>query len=151
MKHEAYGVWLPGVSALIGDESLEDVHDLLLACGRCVEFAAHLDEPVVDLVEALVELGEALVHLSPQISHVLAQGIEASRSGLAKVAELAADLSDVAISGAGKDAGRGGIVFACPDPSVELMHMRFQRLYASFKAVRLHGQEPTVADGAFSA
>jgi hypothetical protein len=31
------------------------------------------------------------------------------------------------------------------------LHMRLQRFYAGFKAVWLHGQEPTVAGGAFSA
>jgi hypothetical protein len=128
---------------LVGDEPLEDVDDLLLACGCGIEFAAHLDKPVVHLVEALVDLGEALVDPGAQIDHVFSQGIEARRSGVAKVAKLAAELCYVAISGAGEDAGRRSILLACPYPPVELMPTRFRRLHASFKAVRFHADEPT--------
>ena len=57
------------------------------------------------------------------------------------------ELSDVTISGAGEDAGRGSILLACAYPPVKLLNMRFQRIHAGFKAVRLHDREATVPDG----
>jgi hypothetical protein len=142
-----------GASVLTGHQRLQEVDDLLLAYGCCVEFAAHLDEPVVYLVEAVVDAGEAVidagetgVHLGSQIIHVVAQGVGAPHGGLAEVAELGMELRDVAVSCAGEDAGRSSILFARLDPSGKVTHLRLQCLHAGFKAVRLHEREPTALE-----
>ena len=100
-------------SALIGDEPLQEIDNVLLACGCRVEFAAHLNEPVVDMAEPFVDSGESVIHLGAHISHVFAQGVKTCHAGLAEVAELAMELRDVAVNGAGEDAGRRGILLTC--------------------------------------
>lgn len=142
------------VSLLIVDESLENVHDLLLACSSGVELATNLREAVVNLIEVsvdeiqvLVDARETGAHLGAQICHVVAHGVEARHCCLAEVAKLAMELCDVAIGRSGKDSGCGGAVFAGPDPPVKIAHMCFQRFDAGFKAVGLHDREPTALDG----
>ncbi|OBI82165.1 hypothetical protein A5663_14845 [Mycobacterium sp. E740] len=61
-------------SALIGDKTFQKLDDVLLTCGRCVEFSA--------------QLGAQVIQFTAQIVHVVAQGVEAGDSGPTKVAEF---------------------------------------------------------------
>src|SRR6516164_5504635 len=71
------------VAFLIGDDRLKKVNDLLLSGGRGVEFAAHLDESLVDMLlegaEIRLECAEILLECAEvrsEVNEVLSDGIE---------------------------------------------------------------------------
>jgi hypothetical protein len=70
---------------LTGAEAFEEFDDELLS-GRCgVEFAAHLDKSVVNLLETFIYRAETFVHL-------FAQGVEATDRGFPEVVQLASEI-----------------------------------------------------------
>ncbi len=99
----SFGRW---VTSLIRDDRLKKVNDLLLSGGCGVEFAAHLDESLVDMLlerpEIALECAEILfecAEVRSEVNEVLPEGIEARRCGLAELAEVIAKSADVAVGG----------------------------------------------------
>lgn len=90
--------------SLIGDDGLKKLHDLLLSRGGGIEFAAHLDKALIDMLAQVVDI-------LTKVDKVLSHGIETCRRGLAEVAEVAAELTDVAVSGPGEHPSRRGVLF----------------------------------------
>src|ERR1700730_18077478 len=108
--------WLPTVpgsprrprsAALValGDERAQQFRDLLLAGGGRVELATHLGEPTLDR-------GEPGVEVRAEVGQVLAHRVEAGRRSLTEVADLAADLLDIAVGSPSEHASGGRVLGA---------------------------------------
>ena len=116
--------------------------DPLLSSCCGVEFAAYLDEPVVDLIEPFGYARETVVHLSAQISHVFAERVGAGHRGVSEVAQLTTECGDVAVGGAGKHTRGGRILLARTYSLGEVAHLCFQSGDACLKAFRVHEEQP---------
>lgn len=123
--------------ALIGNQRLDKVDDLLLTgcCG--VEFAAHFGEALIDVRPKVDEVGS-------EIHEVFAEGVEADRSRLPKVAEFVVECGHVAVGGSGEDASGSCVLLTCSYSPGQVVHLSFQSGDACFKVPRLHSGEPTV-------
>lgn len=114
----------PGLAALLVDQRLDEVDDVLLARGGGVEFPAHFDEAAVNLLETLIDMIETLIDLietlidlleTPidmiaQVDEVLPESVETRSRCLAEVADLGSDLADVAVGRTGEHPGCRGIL-----------------------------------------
>ena len=109
----------PGVSP-IGDERLQQVHNLLLTGRGPVELPTHFSETLVHLREAVLNMGAEVTEGSPQVDEIFPQSVEARRCCLPEVAQLAAELADVPIGRSREDARRGRVLLTCPDTPVKL-------------------------------
>ena len=127
----------------IVDNRLEKLDDLLLTSRSGVELSAHLGESLIDPLESLVDLLEPLGEVLPKVDEVLPHGVEAGRRGPAKVAQLAADLANIAIGGTGKHPGGRGVLLVCMHPSSQIAHLTFEVGDAWLEIVGLHRDEPT--------
>lgn len=75
------------------------------------------------MVDVFPKVGEVL----PQVDEVLPHCVETRCRSLPKVAQLAANLADIAISGAGKHPGGRGVLTIRIHPCVQIAHLIFKR------------------------
>jgi hypothetical protein len=125
-------------AALIGDQRLNELNDLPLACGGGVEAAANLDK-------SPIYLGKPPVDVCAKVAKVLPKSIETGHGGLTKVADLGTDFRHVAVCGAGEHTGSGGVLLARSYSPIKLAHLGFQSGDACLEVLRLHELEP-IAD-----
>jgi hypothetical protein len=101
---------------LVGDDRLKEVGDLPLAGRRRIKLAAHLSEPLIDMLA--------------EVDEVLPKRIEARRGGLTELSKLAPKLTDVTIGGSGENA-RGRRIPLTPLYSArQVAHLAFQSAHA---------------------
>lgn len=120
--------------SVIGDDGVQKLDDSLLARRGGIEFAPHLDEASIDMLaetgEVLAETGEVLAEVDKvlaEVDKVLSHGVETCRRGLAELAELAAELTDVAVSGSREHPGGRGVLFARLHSYPQVADLVFQR------------------------
>ena len=121
------------VAFLIGDDRLNKVNDLLLSGGRGVEFAAHLDESLVDMLlegaEIRLECAEILLECAEvrsEVNEVLSDGIEACRCGLAELAEIVAESADVVVGGSCEYTSGRSVLLAYLYSPGQVTHLAFE-------------------------
>ncbi|MCH9700482.1 MAG: hypothetical protein K0U76_03695 [Actinomycetia bacterium] len=115
---------------------MEKVNDLLLAGRSGIELSAHLGEPLIELLEFTVDM-------LAKVDEILLHGVEARRRGLAKIAQLTADLADVAICGTGQHPGGSCVLPIGRNLPSKLAHLVFKGGDARLEIVGLHNYELT--------